>query len=337
MKSMRMLLGTVIVLLLCNVAFAGTPVAYYTFDVDGSDAMGSYDADLEEDASIVNDATRGNCLYLKDDGYVIVPPEISAELENFSFTTWINFNGTVEWAGLMGMGIDVLNEVPYWDFHIQGDPKGKMSYYASELAKWPGDGTAQTIIDYALPAVEWTHIAFTFELGAGGLVYINGVPQAQEDWNSSNDHDVSPQLIQPEIITIGRDAFNQGTLTDTYIDDFLFFKEALSADDVVSVYNGIISDVEHHSTVVKGFSLAQNYPNPFNPSTRIDYTLDKSSNVELSVYNVTGQKIATLVNSLQNVGNHHAVWNASDAPAGIYLYELKTENTSQIKKMMLVK
>ena len=338
MKSRKMLMGLIITLLLVNFnfVFAQDPIADYSFDVDASDAIGNFNGTLEGDAAIVDDAVRGKVLFLENDGYVIVPSEVTATMDNFSFTAWMDYNGSNEWAGLLGMGIEGGGSAPYWDFHVCSN--GNISFYASEIATWPGDGSAQ-IIDFNLFDLEpgWVHIALTFSMGSVPLCYVNGEVQTSTDWNSSNDHDVSPKLIEPDEVAIGRDCFNQNTLTNTKIDDFVFFDTALTADDVTAVYNGNISDVENLTAAAKEFSLAQNYPNPFNPSTRIDYTLGKSSNVELSVYNVTGQKVATLVNGLENVGNHHVVWNASEVPAGIYLYELKTDHTTQIKKMMLVK
>ena len=90
------------------------------------------------------------------------------------------------------------------------------------------------------------------------------------------------------------------------------------------------------------YNLHQNYPNPFNPSTRIQYTLGKSSPVNLSVYNTLGQKIKTLVNSYQNVGEHSIVWDGIDQNnnpvcSGIYFYCLKTNNQILQNKMLLVR
>jgi hypothetical protein len=112
---------------------------------------------------------------------------------------------------------------------------GKLSFYGSLVDVWPGDGTAQVVTGFTIPA-EWIHIGFTFTLGTGGAVYVNGEAQTLEPWNSSNDHDVSPSMIAAEIVNIGRDTFNQGTLTNTLIDDFKFYNVALSAEEVAAIY-----------------------------------------------------------------------------------------------------
>lgn len=91
-------------------------------------------------------------------------------------------------------------------------------------------------------------------------------------------------------------------------------------------------------TLIPGtFSLAQNYPNPFNPTTNIRYSLAEKSHVELSVYNVLGQKIANLVSTDQVAGEYSAPWDASRVASGVYFYRLETEKFTATKKMMLVK
>ena len=86
------------------------------------------------------------------------------------------------------------------------------------------------------------------------------------------------------------------------------------------------------------FNLLQNYPNPFNPTTTISYQLAKSSKVILTVYNLLGQKIVTLVNMKQQAGNHFVRLNASGFASGVYLCRLETDSgVRQTKKMMLLK
>jgi len=86
-----------------------------------------------------------------------------------------------------------------------------------------------------------------------------------------------------------------------------------------------------------GFKLAQNYPNPFNPMTTIDYFLPTNSNVELCVYNLQGQKIATLVDEQQSQGAHSLTFKATNLPIGIYFFRLNTKDSQTMKKMIIVK
>jgi hypothetical protein len=94
---------------------------------------------------------------------------------------------------------------------------------------------------------------------------------------------------------------------------------------------------ENLASLPESAFLAQNYPNPFNPKTIINYELPITADVELSIYNLLGQKVVTLVSERQDAGNHQVEWNALGFTSGIYFYRLKTENFSDIKKMMLLK
>jgi hypothetical protein len=85
------------------------------------------------------------------------------------------------------------------------------------------------------------------------------------------------------------------------------------------------------------FILNQNYPNPFNPSTILSYTLKTDAEVKLTVFNLVGQSVRVLVDEYQSAGNYEATFDATDLPAGIYLYKLQVGEYSSVKRMTLVK
>ncbi len=90
------------------------------------------------------------------------------------------------------------------------------------------------------------------------------------------------------------------------------------------------------------FGLDQNYPNPFNPTTRIKYQLQESSTVYLSIYNMLGQHIRTLVNSSQAAGSYAAEWDGrnnlgASVPSSVYMYTIIAGDFVQTRKMMLLK
>ena len=90
------------------------------------------------------------------------------------------------------------------------------------------------------------------------------------------------------------------------------------------------------------YSLSQNYPNPFNPITKMDYKLPKRSRVIISIYNVLGQEVKTLLNEEQNYGSHSILWNGVDQSGkamstGVYFARMTTDSFSQTKKMLLLK
>jgi hypothetical protein len=85
------------------------------------------------------------------------------------------------------------------------------------------------------------------------------------------------------------------------------------------------------------FILYQNYPNPFNPSTTIKYYLYKSSNVQLSIYNLSGQKIEILVDEFQTSGEHKIYWQPKGLSSGIYFYKYQADEFTETKKLILLK
>ena len=89
------------------------------------------------------------------------------------------------------------------------------------------------------------------------------------------------------------------------------------------------------------YTLAQNFPNPFNPSTNIEFSIPQTSNVTIEVYNIVGERVASLVNKTLDAGYHKINFNASNLPSGTYVYQLKASGENGIfvetKKMLLMK
>ena len=97
------------------------------------------------------------------------------------------------------------------------------------------------------------------------------------------------------------------------------------------------SAVNDRHTAPAIFFLEQNFPNPFNPSTEITYQLPADGHVHLTVHNVLGKEIASIVNEAQNAGTHTVRFNAASLAGGIYFYRLQTGSFTAIRKMLLVK
>ncbi len=103
------------------------------------------------------------------------------------------------------------------------------------------------------------------------------------------------------------------------------------------VIEGLTAVTQKSDALPKTITLKQNYPNPFNPFTTIEYMLREFSHVELSVYNLAGQKITTLVNEPQASGTYAVQYDASAMSSGVYLYQLKTDDTLIFKKMIVIR
>lgn len=85
------------------------------------------------------------------------------------------------------------------------------------------------------------------------------------------------------------------------------------------------------------FSLSPAYPNPFNASTTIRYRISEESFVDISIYDVLGRKVETLIDANQQAGFHQVIWNAAERPSGTYFYKLRAGNYSETRKVSLLK
>ncbi|MDZ7625397.1 MAG: T9SS type A sorting domain-containing protein [Ignavibacteriaceae bacterium] len=95
--------------------------------------------------------------------------------------------------------------------------------------------------------------------------------------------------------------------------------------------------VEQISGLPQDFNLSQNYPNPFNPTTNIEYTIPEASFVQLKVYDILGNEVATLVNEEQSAGTYKADFSGNDLASGLYIAKLQTGNYTKTIKMSLLK
>jgi len=105
---------------------------------------------------------------------------------------------------------------------------------------------------------------------------------------------------------------------------------------------GRMTGTEHSRQLPDHFALHDNYPNPFNPSTAIQYDLPKASDVTLTVYNLLGSKVATLVNSHQEAGTHTVQWTGKNqqgysVSTGVYFYRITAGDFSNTRKMIYMK
>jgi len=116
--------------------------------------------------------------------------------------------------------------------------------------------------------------------------------------------------------------------------------------DTLLEFTILITDQDYSNTddeVVQNTFRMQNYPNPFNPETNIYYSIPVEVKVELSIYNIKGQKVKTLVNETQLSGEHIVVWNGTNkhnkrVASGVYFYKLEINDSKLlINKMLLLK
>ena len=165
-----------------------------------------------------------------------------------------------------------------------------------------------------------------FDFGGGNTFDELGKHSWESDYlnNSANNNTIeNPMLAQ-----ISRTPFSQ-SLDPRPAPDGPAYQNI--ADYITSVESS--SELQ----IASEYKLYQNYPNPFNPSTKIQFSIPKRSFVSLTIYNVLGEKITTLVNDVKPAGNYEIVWNAENLPSGIYFYRLENGKINISKKMVLLK
>jgi len=107
--------------------------------------------------------------------------------------------------------------------------------------------------------------------------------------------------------------------------------------DSIYVFNVATGIEDEQNPAPNDYHLTQNYPNPFNPTTTIKYGIPKSSRVTITVLDILGRHVATLVDEFKPGGNYQVDWNGSTQPSGIYFYQLQADQFREIHKMILMK
>jgi hypothetical protein len=139
----------------------------------------------------------------------------------------------------------------------------------------------------------------------------------------------------------GEDKFDEYTVMVEVTDKRLTISPADGADNAKICFIEISeiesTGIENSNFAFKNFDLKQNYPNPFNQNTEISFRLLEAGQTKLSIFNIFGENIATLVNERLTVGTHQLTFNAVDLPTGMYFYKLQSGDSSMVRKMLLHK
>ena len=222
-------------------------------------------------------------------------------------------------SDVIGIGSQYDNSVPY-DGGYQIFPR----YYATdflpagtlvpvELTSFSANVSDGNVILNWTTATELNNSGFEVERKAGGefqtiaFVLGNGTTTEQHNYSYADNN------------------LNSGSYT--------YRLKQVDYDGTFAYSNEVNVEI---TTPVK-FELSQNYPNPFNPTTKINFSIPQNSEVTLTVFNVLGQKVKTLVQGFMEAGKHTINFDASGFNSGIYLYKLEAGNFSEVRKMTLLK
>jgi hypothetical protein len=283
------------------------------------------------------------------------------ELENdrwYSFRVKaVHVNGTVS--------VSSNTESIHIKFIVPGEELVQNGDFSDRFNNWTwnvtGGANASRVID--------SEQQFKFEISNGGSEYYHiqatqpDIPLIK-DLSYSFEFDAyadSPRLFEAKLTKNGDPYTNYGEIGPTYLTTskkhftYEFIMKNASDTQARVVLNAgsddadvyvdnvsvkIVDDMpikqEHHSHP-ESFELYQNYPNPFNPSTFIRFNLTKNTHVKLTIYDIRGREIATLINCDMVAGFHQILFDADPYAAGIYFYRLQTAEYENTRKMVLIK
>jgi len=164
--------------------------------------------------------------------------------------------------------------------------------------------------------------------------YGNEIKGLEWSQNGGNFHFADPQRANPWVGDI--DKISSAQLNRDKKPDII----AISGNKIFWFENNIQTSTSFETgnhVLPEKVKLCDNYPNPFNPSTEIKFSIPKTSNVQLIVYDLLGRKVTTLVDDRFQAGNHSVKFNAGNLSSGVYIYRLEANEFIQTRKMMLVK
>lgn len=177
-----------------------------------------------------------------------------------------------------------------------------------------------------------------------GSVSLNWSGPVEEDFSFFNIYRQDILTNEPAVVFTTTDSF----YVDQELSDvgaYEYWVTAVDMSGLESDASSIVSAVlsaEEKMGMPTEFALKQNYPNPFNPSTQIQYALPTETRVLISIYDLTGRRVRTLVNEVQSAGHRSVMWNATNeigrpVSAGMYIYTIQAVDFIQNRKMVLLK
>ena len=227
------------------------------------------------------------------------------------------------------------------DFDLDGD----IDVYAANINNQPNffyvnDGNANNWINILLEGVTSNYNGIGAKVRAKANIFGNDVWQyrevsSQSGYNSQNSLNIEFGLGDVNIIDSLVINWTSGS-TDSYTN--VAANNFYKAEEDQGL--GIVTSADNQSDqniIPEVFSLEQNYPNPFNPSTTIEFTVAKESNVSITIFNAIGQQVKVLLQERKPVGSFTIQFNASELNSGVYFYRMRAGEFEQTKKMILIK
>lgn len=265
---------------------------------------------------------------------------MSADMDSLNSNVTDIYKSTYAMHDFRGIALDPIHEKVYWSNTVYGaiDKISRINYNGTNrdvVARvyFPHD------IDIIGDKLYWIR-------GGNDLLYRSNLTCTYSDTLITNfkghyfamDTSLGMAFWTESKVDIGYSKIMRGKLDNTEVKEIVTGTGNSLAGIALYFNPDFNTTMDPEPAVVNNFQLFQNYPNPFNPITAISYQLPAFSKVELSIYNLLGEKIATLVSAKQPAGNYEVQWDASGMASGVYLYKLTTnQGFMQTRKLVLLK
>ncbi len=273
----------------------------------------------------------------------------------FGITTWVGNTAQGTWTSLPDSVLDALLDGGiYLNVHSLKYPKGEIrgqlertdgtpfaislssnqsvppDYTSGTGTGWAVLDTTGTTVTYDITVASLSSMltAAHFHIGTAGENGIIAQGLTYSDSTASGEWSPVPDSLLTNLL-------NGGIYANFHTVDYP--KGEIRGQLMLD--NGFLTAIKTVSNDAppSRFELAQNYPNPFNPSTVISFSLPSKENVQLEVYNILGQRVASLLSANLNAGIHVVRFDGSRYASGVYFYMLRAGNNMQVKKMLLLK
>lgn len=340
MKCMYHLFTIMILILVTTTAWTQDKGGRWQFENNGFDTA-DWD-NLEDSGTLQGSATYSGLDPAEGNSYLWLNPDSlndyfriddSDDLdftdEDIGISMWIYPDTLFDVHFLLNKG-DQFSVPKTTNYSLRISKDKKLEF----LIRDADDRSQRVTSSFIIPIHQWTFIAAFYDYEAAKVYMWNSdisTPIDTLDFNKSFFPNSDPLSIgawyksDPESPSTNE--------FDGRIDDV---RISGSLENILPVTSGI--EYQNSQNSPSEFSLKQNYPNPFNPKTTITYELQITNEIELSIYNLLGQKMVTLVSERQQPGMYNVEWDASGLASGIYIYRFQSSSGfSQTRKMILYK
>ncbi len=317
-------------------------VAYYPLNGNANDESGNGNHGTVMGGILTTDRFGNDSSAYSFDGIndiIDLGDAFNDVLVPFSISLWVFKDQIGPWLqGLISSDNPPNIGGNYYGFWLtmvgsDGNPTISVNYGDGGPAGPNGRRSMTTVT--SVPLNEWVHLAIIVRGATDMSIYYNAFDVGGIYSGTGGD------MVHNDWLA------NMGKITNSFthvyfngvMDDIRIYDRALTPEEVDSLFNEqpITSIDIASSNLPDQYELRQNYPNPFNPTTKILYSIPKSSFVKLKIYDISGREVQALVSQFQTAGSYSIDFNVGQLSSGIYTYRLQAGSFTATKKMMVVK